>query len=29
VQSFQEMTERVGPDYTRQFFVENGTLLFP
>src|SRR5205823_10067535 len=29
VQSFQEMTARVGPAYTRQFFVTNGELLFP
>lgn len=29
VQSFQEMTDRISPEYTRKFFVENGTLLFP
>ena len=29
VQSFEAMTARVGPDYTRDFFVENGKLLFP
>jgi predicted TIM-barrel fold metal-dependent hydrolase len=29
VQSFQEMTGRVGTAYTRQFFVTNGELLFP
>lgn len=29
VESFLEMTERVGGDYSRQFFVENGRLLFP
>ena len=29
VQSFQEMTMRVGPTYTREFFVTNGELLFP
>jgi predicted TIM-barrel fold metal-dependent hydrolase len=29
MESFQEMTVRVGPTYTREFFVENGQLLFP
>jgi hypothetical protein len=29
VQRFSEMTARVGPDYARDFFVENGRLLFP
>jgi len=29
VPSFQEMTERVGPTYTKEFFVTNGGLLFP
>ena len=29
VESFLEMTERVGPDYTEAFFVDNGKLLFP
>jgi predicted TIM-barrel fold metal-dependent hydrolase len=29
VQKFREMTDRVGADYTQQFFVENGRLLFP
>ena len=29
VQSFEAMTARVGPSYTREFFVENGKLLFP
>jgi len=29
VQAFYKMTERVGPSYTREFFVENGRPLFP
>ena len=29
VESFEERTALVGPDYTRQFFVTNGELLFP
>jgi uncharacterized protein len=29
VESFRDMTTRVGPTYTRAFFVENGELLFP
>src|SRR5437660_729351 len=29
VQSFQDMTVRVGPTYPREFFVDNGALLFP
>ena len=29
VQRFGEMTARVSPRYTREFFVENGRLLFP
>jgi predicted TIM-barrel fold metal-dependent hydrolase len=29
VHAFREMTARVGPEFARQFFVENGTLLFP
>ena len=29
VDRFAEMTERVGSNYTREFFVENGRLLFP
>ena len=29
VQAFYKMTERVGPSYTREFFVENGQPLFP
>jgi len=29
VQAFYKMTERVGPRYTREFFVENGRPLFP
>lgn len=28
VRSFAEMTDRVGGEYTEQFFVENGRLLF-
>ena len=29
VQSFQDMTARVGSTYTREFFVTNGELLLP
>ena len=29
VESFHEMTERVGATYTEAFFVDNGKLLFP
>jgi len=29
VEAFEAMTARVGPTYTREFFVENGALLFP
>jgi predicted TIM-barrel fold metal-dependent hydrolase len=29
VQSFQEMTTRIGPTFTQEFFVTNGELLFP
>ena len=29
IQSFQEMTARIGPTYTQEFFVTNGELLFP
>jgi hypothetical protein len=29
VEKFSEMTARVGPGYARQFFVDNGRLLFP
>jgi hypothetical protein len=29
VQSFATMTARVDASYTRQFFVDNGRLLFP
>lgn len=29
VQIFEEMTARVSPTYTREFFVENGAPLFP
>ena len=29
VQAFREMTTRVGPTYTREFFVDNGRHLFP
>ena len=29
VERFGEMTARLGADYTRAFFVENGQLLFP
>jgi predicted TIM-barrel fold metal-dependent hydrolase len=29
VQSFAEMTARVGASYTQEFFVDNGQLLFP
>jgi len=29
VERFSEMTARVGPNYAREFFVDNGQLLFP
>jgi hypothetical protein len=29
VERFSEMTARVGPGYSREFFVDNGQLLFP
>ena len=29
VEAFAAMTARVGPTYTREFFVENGKPLFP
>jgi predicted TIM-barrel fold metal-dependent hydrolase len=29
IETFGQMTARVGTNYTRDFFVENGLLLFP